>query len=131
MEVSLVGGVANAEGKYIEEVVAGKTLIRWDPSIANREIDLYHIDFVWRDTTFPLRMSFMKLVDTELEMRGVALVDQVNGTSIFIREKIVSLKKSLLDGAKVTMLRKSLHRVVIIFNGEGSPLYLTYGEQGK
>ena len=37
LELLLESGVARAEGKYIEEVVAGQTLIRWDPSIANRE----------------------------------------------------------------------------------------------
>ena len=113
LEVLLVGGIANAEGKHTgEEVVAGQTLIRWDPSITNREKDSHHIDFARDDTTFPLRMSFMKLVDTELKMRGFALVDQVNRTPIFIREKIISLKKSLLGGEKVIMLRNSLHRVV-------------------
>ena len=65
LEVLLEGGVANAEGKYIEEVVAGQTLICWDLSISNREKDLHHIDFVWDDTQFPLRISFKKLVDTE------------------------------------------------------------------
>ena len=105
----LGGGVGNAEGKHIEEVVAGQTTIRWDPSVANKEKDVHHIDFAWNSTTFPLRNSFMQLVDMEIKMRGL---DQVTGASNFIRDKIVSLKKSLLDGAKVAILRKSLDRVV-------------------
>ena len=105
----LGGGVGNAEGKHIEEVVAGQTTIRWDPSVANKEKDCHHIDFAWGKTTAPLRNSFMQLVDMEIKMRGL---DQVTGASNFIRDKIVSLKKSLLDGAKVAILRKSLDRVV-------------------
>ena len=64
LEVSLEGRVVGADGKHIKEVVAGQTLIRWNPSIANREKDLHQIDFQWDDAPFPIRLSFMKLVDT-------------------------------------------------------------------
>ena len=109
LEVLLGGGLGHTEGKHIEEVVAGQTIIRWDPSIANREKDSHHIDFAWDNSALPLRISFLQLVDTEFKMRGL---DQVTLESHFIRVKIASLKKSLLDGAKVAILRKSLHRVV-------------------
>ena len=136
LEVLLGGGVASVGGEHIEEVVAGETLIRWDPSIANREKDSHHIDFLWTHTQIALRISFMKLVDSELELRGFALVDPVNGTPIFIRDKIIRLKKYLLDGAKVTTLRNSLERAVdkrdiSISNGKGRTLYLAYVERGE
>ena len=46
LEMLLEGGVVGAEGNHIKEVAADQTLLRWDPSISNKEKDLYHIDFV-------------------------------------------------------------------------------------
>ena len=83
----------------------------------------------------PLLISFMKLVDMELEMRRFALIDPVMGTPIFIREKIVKLKRSLLDGARVTVLRNSLAKDVDKRDKFLFPMEKTvppaYGEQGE
>ena len=100
------------ERKYIEEVVADQTLLCWDPSIANNEKDSHHINFVWNNTPVPLCMSFIKLVDTELDIQGFALIDPVMEMTIFIRKNVVNVMRSLLDGARVTMLRNSLDRVM-------------------
>ena len=54
----------------------------------------------------------MNLMDTESKIRGFALIDPMTGLPFFIREKIVNLERSLLDGAKVTILRNILDRVV-------------------
>ena len=49
----LEGGAVDSEGKHIEEVVASRTRICWDPIIANREKDSHRIDFLSDDTPSP------------------------------------------------------------------------------
>ena len=54
----------------------------------------------------------MNLMDTESKIRGFALIDPMTGLPFFIREKIVNLTKSFLDGARITILKNSLDRIV-------------------
>ena len=93
--------------KFIEEVVADKSQIRFDPSVTNKTTDLIRIDFAWTAADHTLWVAFCGHTNTEFELRGWASV-YLGIRIMTVKQKVAKLKDSLMNGRMVKVIRDSI-----------------------
>ena len=112
----MLSGLLGCEGgdysdaKFIEEVVADKTEISFDPSVTNKTTDPRHIDFAWTTADHTLRAAFCAQINKEYNLREWPSV-HLDGSIMTVKQKVAKLKESVMNGRMVKVLRDSIKRI--------------------
>ena len=89
---------------HVEDDVRTISVMRFDPSVENKHIDVTHIDFKFGETTSSDRVIFFKHIKKEFELHKW-------GFEGVPRQMIIKLKQSMMNGMKVRILRDYINRV--------------------
>ena len=102
--------------KFIEEDVADKIEISFDPSVPNTTTDPRHIDFAWTTADHTLRAAFCAQINKEFELREWPSVHS-DGRIMTVKQKVTKLKESVMNGRMVKVLRDYIKRIEDLQDG--------------
>ena len=109
-EILQCNGNDYSDVRFIEEEVADKTEMSFDPSVTNQTSNSRHIDFDFAQADHALRTAFCAQIKKEFDLRGWSSLSY-DGSLMTVKQKVAKLKDSLMNGRSVKVLRDSIKRI--------------------